>query len=56
MSVDLGTLIPQRRILERTTPAVLAVYLSHLIVRQVDWSIRHHAAATTARYVRVAHA
>lgn len=55
MSVDFGMLIPQRRILERTRPIALAVYLSHLIVRQVDWSIRHHDAATIARYVRIAH-
>lgn len=45
----------QRHILARTTPATLAVYLSHLIVRQVDWSIRHHDSATIARYVRIAH-
>lgn len=43
----------QRRILERATPAALAVYLAHLIVRQVDWSIRHHDSATVARYVHV---
>lgn len=45
----------QRHILARTAPAVLAAYLSHLIVRQVDWSIRHHDSATIARYVRIAH-
>lgn len=45
----------QRHILARTTPATLAVYLSHLIVRQVDWSIRHHDGVTIARYVCIAH-
>ena len=30
---------------------VLSVYLAHLILRQVDWSLRHHAEAVSARYI-----
>ncbi|SRR5579885_15113 len=32
----------------------LALYLSHLILRQLDWSIRHHAPAVIDRYLRIA--
>lgn len=31
-----------------------ALYLSHMIVRQLDWSIRRHAAATVQRYLTIA--
>jgi Phosphotransferase enzyme family len=31
-----------------------ALYLSHMIVRQIDWSIRRHAAATAERYLGIA--
>jgi hypothetical protein len=34
------------RITAITDPIAAAVYLAHLIHRQVDWSIRHHAPAT----------
>ena len=30
---------------------VLSVYLAHLILRQVDWSLRHHRASTSHRYI-----
>jgi hypothetical protein len=31
-----------RHLLQRIEPGVLGVYLAHVILRQVDWSIRHH--------------
>ncbi|HLI78870.1 MAG TPA: phosphotransferase [Candidatus Binataceae bacterium] len=40
-----------RALLERTTRAAAAVYLAHMIVRQLDWSMRHHDAATVGRYL-----
>ena len=38
----------------RANPTVVSVYLAHLIVRQVDWSIRHHDRSTIDRWLRVA--
>ncbi len=35
-----------RAVLDRTTRGAVAVYLAHMIVRQLDWSMRHHARAT----------
>jgi len=32
----------------------LAVYLAHMIVRQVDWSIRHHDSLSVARWMTTA--
>jgi Phosphotransferase enzyme family len=32
----------------------LAVYLAHMIVRQVDWSIRHHDSVSVARWMTTA--
>lgn len=32
-------------------PGAVAVYLAHLMLRQVDWSIRHHTPAVGARYL-----
>lgn len=32
----------------------IAIYLSHMIVRQLDWSIRHHDAPTVQRYLTIA--
>jgi hypothetical protein len=29
----------------------LSVYLAHLILRQVDWSLRHHEATVSNRYI-----
>jgi thiamine kinase-like enzyme len=45
-----------RALLERTTRGAVAVYLAHMIVRQLDWSMRHHDAATVGRYMNDAHA
>ena len=36
------------------SPATLSVYMAHLILRQVDWSIRYHNRATVDYYLRVA--
>ena len=40
-----------RLLLERTGPRLLGVYLAHLVLRQVDWSIRLHNRATVERFV-----
>jgi len=40
-----------QRALEQATPGVLALYLAHMILRQVDWSIRFYDAAVVARYL-----
>ncbi len=37
--------------LARRPIQVLSVYLAHLILRQVDWSLRHHAASVSDRYI-----
>ena len=34
-----------------TTPGAFAIYLAHMILRQVDWSLRLHSSAIAARYV-----
>jgi thiamine kinase-like enzyme len=39
---------------KRVSPAILSVYMAHLILRQVDWSIRYHNPATVDYYLRVA--
>jgi aminoglycoside phosphotransferase (APT) family kinase protein len=44
-----------RALLERTTHGAVAVYLAHMIVRQLDWSIRHHEKATVDRFLDHAH-
>lgn len=33
--------------------AAVALYLSHMIVRQLDWSIRNHDPATVTRYMNI---
>jgi hypothetical protein len=43
-----------QHILARISPQVLQVYLAHLILRQVDWSIRHYSPNATTRWVRIA--
>jgi len=43
-----------RAIQKRVGPGILSVYMSHLILRQVDWSIRYHDRATVDSYLRVA--
>jgi hypothetical protein len=35
----------------RVGPHTLGVYLAHLILRQVDWAIRHHGDAATAAWI-----
>jgi len=41
-----------QRALSQASPGTLAMYLAHMILRQVDWSIRFYDAAVVARYVR----
>jgi fructosamine-3-kinase len=38
-------------ILERTTRQAVAVYLAHMIVRQLDWSMRHHPREAVDHYM-----
>lgn len=40
-----------RVLMQRTTRGAVTVYLAHMIVRQLDWTIRHHDAATVGRYM-----
>jgi Ser/Thr protein kinase RdoA (MazF antagonist) len=43
------------RVLELAGPIAAQAYLAHLVLRQVDWSLRHHpAAAATRRHLRLA--
>ena len=37
--------------LERATLKLLSTYFAHLILRQVDWSLRHHDQTTSERYI-----
>ncbi|MEO7019282.1 MAG: aminoglycoside phosphotransferase family protein [Ktedonobacteraceae bacterium] len=37
--------------LERASLTLLSVYFAHLILRQVDWSLRHHDQITSERYI-----
>src|SRR6266571_2403705 len=39
---------------KRVSPAVLRVYIAHLILRQLDWSIRYHDRTTVDHFLRVA--
>jgi Phosphotransferase enzyme family len=39
---------------KRVSPGVLSLYMAHMILRQVDWSIRFHDRATVDYYLRVA--
>jgi aminoglycoside phosphotransferase (APT) family kinase protein len=38
---------------EASGSAAVALYLSHMIVRQLDWSIRNHDQATVTRYMKI---
>lgn len=38
-------------VLRRAPLSVVSVYLAHLILRQVDWSLRHHNQATSQHYI-----
>jgi hypothetical protein len=40
-----------RRLLSIAAPGAIVLYLGHLIHRQVDWSVRHHDAATVDRWL-----
>lgn len=42
-----------RRAVERSGTAVLSVYLAHMILRQVDWSIRFYNELTVRRWLQV---
>jgi hypothetical protein len=42
-----------RALLERTSRGAAAVYLAHMIVRQLDWSMRHHPREGVDRYLRI---
>jgi hypothetical protein len=45
------------RLLNLTAPETACAYLAHMVLRQVDWSLRHHpAAAATRRHLRLARA
>ena len=43
------------RLLDLAGRRATAAYLAHMVLRQVDWSLRHHPAATaTRRHLRLA--
>ena len=43
------------RLLELASPATVRAYLAHMVLRQVDWSLRYHpGAVTTERHLRLA--
>ena len=43
------------RLLELASPATVRAYLAHMVLRQVDWSLRFHpAAAATRRHLHLA--
>ena len=43
------------RLLTLAAPQAACAYLAHMVLRQVDWSLRHHpAAAATQRHLRLA--
>ena len=44
----------RREVLDCSGRGALAVYLAHMIVRQVDWSMRHHGPEWSARWIRTA--
>ena len=43
-------------LLQRTSRGAAAVYLAHMIVRQVDWSIRNHDRQIVENYLRLSRA
>jgi hypothetical protein len=45
-----------RHLIARVSPVVLGVYLAHMVLRQVDWSIRFYDDATVERWLRVSRA
>jgi Ser/Thr protein kinase RdoA (MazF antagonist) len=45
------------RLLDLAGPRAASAYLAHMVLRQVDWSLRHHPAATaTQRHLRLGRA
>jgi aminoglycoside phosphotransferase (APT) family kinase protein len=47
----------RRALLQRTPLGAVAVYLAHMIVRQLDWSIRHHTRKSVVdQYLRISQA
>jgi hypothetical protein len=44
----------QRLALDRAGPNALRMYLAHMILRQVEWSARHHARATVDNWLGIA--
>lgn len=38
--------------LEHASSQLLSVYCAHMILRQVDWSLRYHDQATSAQYIK----
>ncbi|MFL5627796.1 MAG: hypothetical protein ACJ788_19625 [Ktedonobacteraceae bacterium] len=42
--------------MKHATLNLLNVYFAHLILRQVDWSLRHHDRKTSERYIARGHA
>ena len=42
-----------REVLDCSGHGALAVYLAHMIVRHVDWSMRHHGPEWAARWIRI---
>jgi hypothetical protein len=52
---DLRTRL-RERILELTDPGAARAYLAHMVLRQVEWSVRHYpTAATTRHHLHLAH-
>jgi fructosamine-3-kinase len=43
-----------REVLDYSGHGAVAVYLAHMIIRQVDWAIRHHDSASVARWMTTA--
>jgi hypothetical protein len=43
-----------QHVVERVGLGVLSVYLAHMLLRQVDWSIRHHGAHAVTMWLRIA--
>ena len=51
---DIRSLL-RARLLDLAGPQAARAYLAHMVLRQVDWSLRHHpAAAATRRHLRLA--
>jgi hypothetical protein len=41
-----------QKALEWASIETLSVYLAHLVLRQVDWSLRHHRADIAEQYIQ----